>query len=352
MNLIPYLKIIVFFYHQLKNFNILILYMSDKKYGIVGAMGAVGNEILMVMNRRKVKASILKLFVSKSSVGSSIRTSMYGELKYELFNFNVAKELDIIFLCVDTEFALEWGRKLAEVNVIVIDNSSAFRMCLDVPLCIPEINMDQVDNHKLIANPNCTTAIALMALFPIYKVYGLKKVIISTYQSASGAGLAGMQELIDCKGINKVFPYPLQYNIIPHIDEFTSNGYTKEELKVVNEMRKILNTPDLAISCTACRVPTLRSHCVSINIETIKEIFADDVRNLLQYADGVDVVDDVEKLIYPMPISSSSKFNIEVGRIRQSLVFGHHGIDLFVCGDQLLRGSSLNSVIIAENLIL
>ena len=320
------------------------------KVGIVGAKGAVGDEILTVMNNRKFKVSVLKLFVSLSSVGSSIRTTSYGELVYEIFDFDVAKELDIIFLCVDTAFSLKWGKLLADSDVIVIDNSSAFRMYDNVPLIVPEINFEMIKNQNLIANPNCTTAIALMALYPIHKVYGLSKVIISSYQSASGAGLAGMNELICGKGEPTVFPYPLQYNIIPHIDDFTDNGYTKEELKLQNEMRKILDAPNLAVSCTACRVPTLRSHCVAITIETCNKIYADDVRNLLQYADGVDVVDDPCRLKYPMPLTSSKKSNVEVGRIRQSLVFGNYGIDLFVSGDQLLRGSSLNAVLIAEKL--
>ena len=262
-------------------------------------------------------------------------------------------------MTANNDFSRDWCKKLSNIGVIVIDNSSYFRYDADVPLVIPEINMHTIQNHKLIANPNCTTAIILMALYPIHKHYKLKKVIISTYQSASGAGISGLEELklgmhniVNNKPvINNVFIHPLPYNIIPHIDSFTDNLYTKEEMKVNLEMKKILNENDILISCTAVRIPVLRSHSASITIETEKELNANDVRELLSNCLGISVIDNPMKNMYPMPLTATNKYDVEVGRIRENNVFGNYGLDLFISGDQILRGAALNSVIIAEQLI-
>jgi aspartate-semialdehyde dehydrogenase len=249
---------------------------------------------------------------------------------------------------------------LAEANVVVIDNSSAFRYDEAVPLCIPEINLASAMGKKLIANPNCTTAIALMVLAPIHSRFKIKRVIMSTYQSASGAGQEGMNELITsmiflCNedyGIEpKVFPHQLCCNIIPLIDVVLKNSYSKEEMKVVWETRKILNEPVMLISCTAVRVPTLRSHCEAITIETEEPITAKEVTDILSQSRGVKVVDDPKNNLYPMPLSASGKYDVEVGRIRENPVFGNCGLDLFIAGDQLLRGSALNAVLIAEGVL-
>jgi aspartate-semialdehyde dehydrogenase len=218
--------------------------MSSKSYsvGIVGATGAVGEELLSVMEKRNFPCNSIKLFASEKSAGKTISSSVYGSLVMEKFTFEAAIKLDVVLLAVGGDFSLEWAEKLANAGVLVIDNSSAFRMKEGIPLVIPEINIDAAKkgNKKLIANPNCTTAIALMALWPIHQKYKIKKAIISTYQAASGAGAEGMQELKDgiastVKGdkvVNKIFAHPLPYNIIPHIDVFQSNMYTKEEMKV------------------------------------------------------------------------------------------------------------------------
>jgi aspartate-semialdehyde dehydrogenase len=227
-------------------------------------------------------------------------------------------------------------------------------------LVIPEINIAAAKGKKLIANPNCTTAIALMALWPIHQKYKIKKAIISTYQAASGAGAPGMQELKDGmaavvagnEATNKVFAHPLPYNIIPHIDVFQANRYTKEEMKVAWESKKIMDAPDLRVSCTAVRIPTLRAHSEAITLETELPISADDVRAILAKAPGVKLVDDPEKKLYPMPRTATKQYDIEVGRIRENDVFGEFGLDLFVSGDQLLRGAALNAVIIAEKMLL
>lgn len=264
-------------------------------------------------------------------------------------------------LAVGGDFSLEWAERLSEAGVLVIDNSSAFRYKDGVPLVVPEINIAAAKkgNKKLIANPNCTTAIALMALWPIHQKYTIKKAIISTYQAASGAGAPGMQELKDGMAavvnggvaVNKVFAHPLPYNIIPHIDVFQPNMYTKEEMKVAWEARKIMDAPELRLSVTAVRIPTLRAHSEAITIETEQKITADGVRALLASAPGLRVVDDPANKVrrcatyampvltrqqkYPMPLTASGAFDVEVGRIRENDVFGEYGLDLFVCGDQV-----------------
>jgi aspartate-semialdehyde dehydrogenase len=239
----------------------------------------------------------------------------------------------------------------------VVDNSSAFRLDDNVPLVVPEVNAGAIGNARLIANPNCTTAIAVVALAPLHKAFGIKRVIVSTYQATSGAGAEGMAELeretkrvlVDgAKAQNEVFAHPIAFNVIPHIDAFQPNGYTKEEMKVVWETRKIMGLPDLPVSCTAVRIPTMRVHAEAITIETEKPITPEAAREVLRTAPGVKVVDDPANKLYPMPLTATGQDDCEVGRIRQNLVFGAHGLDLFVCGDQLLKGAALNAVQIAE----
>lgn len=327
--------------------------------GIIGATGAVGEEILSVLEKRSFPASSLHLFTSERSAGVKVSTSLYGDLHTEPFSFEAASKLDVVLMAVSGEFALQWAEKLSAAGVLVIDNSSAFRYREDVPLVVPEINVGVAKGKKLISNPNCTTAIALMVLWPIHKKYKIKRAIISTYQAASGAGAPGIQELKDgmkdiCDGkkaTNTIFAYPLPYNLIPHIDVFQTNKYTKEEMKVCWESRKIMNEPDLKLSVTAVRIPTLRAHSEAITIETEQPINADDVRELLKSAPGVKVVDDPAAKLYPMPLTATGQWDVEVGRIRENDVFDNHGLDLFVCGDQLLRGAALNAVIIAEEVL-
>jgi len=211
----------------------------------------------------------------------------------------------------------------------------------------------------LISNPNCTTAIATIPLYQIYKIFGLKKVIISTYQSTSGAGNGGMEELETEtrkvlngeKASNEIFAYPIPFNVIPHIDVFKENSYTKEEMKVVWETRKIFGDENIPISCTCVRIPTMRVHSESIVVETEKKVTAEEIRKILQNTDGVEVRDDVENNIYPMPFTATEKYDVEVGRIRQNLIFGDKGLEFFVCGDQILKGAALNAVQIGELIV-
>jgi len=326
--------------------------------GIVGCSGAVGQEMLKCLEARDFPTENVRLF-AKRSAGTKVQTT-FGEVTIEPFTVEAAQECDVVLMAVSGDFSREFSPKIqgGPRKTTVIDNSSAFRMQSDIPLVVPEINGGKNSESLLIANPNCTTAIGAMALWPLHEKYGLKKVIMATYQAASGAGAEGMAELEDgleayfktgAVSENKVFAYQLPFNIIPQIDVFQENGYTKEEMKVTWELQKIFGlTDDVKISCTSCRVPTLRAHSESIVIETEKPIDPDEAREVLRQMPGVKVVDDPRTLTYPTPLDVTGKHDVLVGRIRQSVVYGDHGLEFFVSGDQLLRGAALNAVLIAE----
>jgi aspartate-semialdehyde dehydrogenase len=328
-----------------------------KKVGIVGATGAVGKEILQVLFDKRFPITELVLLASERSAGKEVETP-FGKKIIMPFSLDTIRNLDIVFLAVGGDFAKEYAVAMSEAGPIVIDNSSAFRYNPDIPLVIPQINSETMRGKKLIANPNCTTAILAMPLFPIYKAFGLKKVIVSTYQATSGAGLPGMEELeretkIFLEGdevSHQVFPYPIAFNLIPQIDIFLENKYTKEEMKVDWETKKIFSAPHIAISCTAVRIPILRAHSESVTIETEKPVNIRIIREILANTEGVDLVDVPEEKKYPMPLTATKKYNVEVGRIRKNYVFGEFGLDFFISGDQLLRGAALNAVEIAEKI--
>jgi len=341
--------------------------LNSYTIGIVGATGAVGKEIRNCLEDRGViKVDKLRFFGSKRSAGKTVTTKNSGDVEIELFGVEAARECDIVFLAVDGDFALAHAKAISEGDdgAVVIDNSSAFRYEPDIPLVVPEINGECTKKSKLIANPNCTTAIGLMALWPLIKAFGVKKVLMSTYQASSGAGQPGMDELTngtkqylegDMKshdGIkNEIFAYPLPFNVIPQIDKFLENGYTKEEMKVTWETRKICDLgDDIPISCSAVRIPTIRAHSEVIVMETEKKVDLALARKVLEEAVGVEVRDDPDTLTYPMPLTATGKYDVEVGRIRKSLAFGDYGIEFFVCGDQLLRGAALNAVLVAEEM--
>lgn len=328
------------------------------KVGVVGASGAVGEEIIAVLGERGFPVEKLRLFGSARSAGKEKETPM-GTITIEEFTLEEARKCDVVFLAVSGDFSLEWSEKLAENDgPLVIDNSSAFRYDPTVPLVVPEINADAArkSKKKLVANPNCTTAIALMALAPLHSEFGIKRCIMSTYQAASGAGAEGMAELEEGtaaivagkKPESSVFAHQLAFNLIPHIDKFLDDAYTKEERKVTWETRKIMDLPDLPVSCTCVRIPTLRAHAEAITIETERPVDIAKAFEVLNAAPGVRVVDDVSKSLYPMPITATKSYDVEVGRVRKNDVFGDCGLDIFVCGDQLLRGAALNAVLIAE----
>ena len=327
-------------------------------FGIVGATGAVGMEILNVLGRKELPIGELKLFSSTRSAGKLVDTP-FGSCTLEEFSIEACEGLDIVFLAVGGDFSRQYAQKLAEKNIVVIDNSSAFRYDNTVPLVIPAVNAHSIKNSKLIANPNCTTAILAMVLYPLYKELGLKKVIISTYQATSGAGKPGMNELLEgskayLEGTNmknKVFTHPIPFNLIPQIDAVQENGYTKEEMKVTWEIAKIFEDDSFKLSCTAVRIPTLRAHAESVVVETKKPVDIKKVCTILNSSPGVEMKNDIANNIYPMPMTASEKYEVEVGRIRKNLVFGENGLEFFVCGDQLLRGAALNAVEIAEEVL-
>mmetsp|Transcript_84164 Transcript_84164/g.246880 ORF Transcript_84164/g.246880 Transcript_84164/m.246880 type:complete len:427 (-) Transcript_84164:314-1594(-) len=329
--------------------------------GIVGCSGAVGKEMLKCLEERSFPTKAVRLF-AKRAAGTKVDTK-FGEITVEEFSLEAAQECDIVLMAVSGGFSEEYSPQIAggPKNTAVIDNSSAFRYKDDVPLIVPEINGGEQSTAPLIANPNCTTAIGAMALWPLHQKFKLKKVLMSTYQAASGAGAEGMAELEAGLGeyvkegkvsAPQVFAYQLPFNVIPQIDAFQENGYTKEEMKVTWELQKIFGLEeDVKVSCTAVRVPTLRAHSESIIIETEEPISAEGAREVLEAAEGVKVVDEPSSLKYPMPLNATGQWDVEVGRLRQSLVFGDHGLEFFVSGDQLLRGAALNAVIIAEQAV-
>merc|ERR1719401_1866077 len=317
--------------------------------------------MLDCLQNRNFPTETVRLF-AKRTAGTVVKTK-WGDVTVEPFSVEAAQECDIVLMAVSGDFSTEYAKQICggPNNTSVIDNSSAWRLDSDVPLVVPEINGGKNSSAPLVANPNCTTAIGAMALWPLHMRYGLKKVIMSTYQAASGAGAEGMAELES--GIEawvkegevpkpEVFAHQLPFNVIPQIDAFQENGYTKEEMKVTWELQKIFGlSDDVTVSCTAVRVPTLRAHSESIVIETEKPVDPAEARKVLKSADGVKVVDDPASLEYPMPLNATGNYDVEVGRIRQSLIFGDHGLEFFLSGDQLLRGAALNAVIIAEQVV-
>lgn len=325
------------------------------KIGIFGATGVVGQEIQKVLKDRNFPYQSIRLFASERSAGKKVN-SPFGEITLENANNVDYSNLDLAFFAIGGGWPKENASKATQAGCIVIDNSSTFRYNENVPLIVPEINSSAIGTSKLIANPNCTTAIAAIPLWVIYQNFGLKKVIISTYQATSGAGGAAMKELIEeSKNYleekevkNENFVHPIPFNLIPHIDAFQENDYTKEEMKVVWETKKIFNDESLNISCTCVRIPTLRAHAESITVQTKKPINPERIKKLFSETKGIELKDDIKNNIYPMPLTASEKYDVEVGRIRQNLVFGEYGLDFFVCGDQLLKGAALNAVQIGE----
>lgn len=320
------------------------------KIGIVGCTGAVGLTFMDLVAAHPETYEVL-CFASANSAGSTLQSNGRSFAVHE-FSVQAAKRCDVVFLCVSGDFSKQYGPELAE-HSHVVDNSSAFRYVDSVPLLVPPINGRDYANERLIANPNCSSAIALMVLGPLHQEYGIESLVISTYQAASGAGKPAMDELQRSLAAfkdyvptadSKHFFHDLAYNVVPQVDQFEPNGYTREEMKVVWEIRKVLNAPELAISTTAVRVPTLRSHAESVTVKfkrPVDEI--DAVREILRKAPGVELRDAPEENVYPMPISSTYKHAVEVGRIRRNLIHGDYGLDMFISGDQLLRGAALNA---------
>lgn len=330
--------------------------MKKIRVGIFGATGMVGKELLKVLFEKNFPIKELKLYASHRSEGKKVKIPSGEEVAIINVDDVNYSEIDLAFFAIGGDWAIKNASKALEAGCIVIDNSSAFRYEDDVPLIIPEINPEALGNSMLIANPNCTTAIAAIPLWNIYKNFGLKKVFISTYQAVSGAGNGGMEELENetknvlngKKASNTFFVHPIPFNVIPHIDVFQKNGYTKEEMKVVWETQKIFDDDRISISCTAVRIPIMRAHSESIVVETNKPVDVNKIREIFSCSKGIIVKDDIKNNVYPMPLNASNKYDVEVGRIRKNLVLGDYGLEFFVSGDQILKGAALNAVQIGE----
>ncbi len=330
--------------------------MNQPHVAIIGATGAVGVEMLLCLEQRNFPLGNLKLLASARSAGK--RMKFRGEeLVVEELTHDSFKGVDIALFSAGGGISTEFAPSAAATGAVVIDNSSAFRMDDDVPLVVPEINPDAATHRprNIIANPNCTTIISLMALAPLHEAFGLRSVIASSYQAVSGSGAQGIIELEEqVKAITtgqpftpKVYPRQIAFNVIPQVDVFTENGYTKEELKMLHEGRKILGLPALRVSCTCVRVPVYRSHSVSITAQFERPVSAAAARAAYAGKPGIEVVDDPANKIFPVPLDTTGKDDCLVGRIRKNLVCDN-ALDLWVVGDQVRKGAALNAVQIAE----
>ena len=330
---------------------------AKKSYhvAIVGATGAVGNELLRVLERRAFPVAQLLPLCSERSAGGSV--SFRGEhivarqLSAESFS-----GVDLAFFSAGGNISREYAPIAQRAGAIVIDNSSVFRMEPEVPLVIPEINGADVRKHRgLIANPNCTTAVALMALYPLHRAFGVRRVIAASYQAVSGSGARAIKELrsqVEAAAKNQpplaeIYPHPIAFNLLPHVDSFLPNGYTKEEMKMQNEGRRIMHLPEFRASVTCVRVPVYRAHSVAVSAQFERPVSVEQAHEVLAKAPGLELVDEPQNNRYPMPLSTAGKDNCEVGRVRLDCAF-ENGLSFWVSGDQLLKGAALNAVQIAE----
>jgi len=332
--------------------------MKQYKVAVLGATGAVGREMIKILEERSFPISELIPLASARSAGSTI--SFCGkDVTVREVNPNAFEGVDIVLGAAPNKLAQEYAPHIVAAGAVFVDNSSAFRMEKDVPLVIPEINPEDALKHNgIISNPNCSTIISLVAINAINKLSPIKTATASTYQAVSGAGAGGFTELEEeVNAISEgrpcepsVFPYQIAFNLIPQIGGFDENGYTSEEMKMQNEGRKILHLPELRVGCTCVRVPVYRSHSISITVNTEKALSVDEVKAAIASAEGCRLVDNPEAKEYPMPLDTSDQDLVYVGRIRKDLV-SENGISLWCCGDQVRKGAATNAIQIAELLI-
>ncbi|OKH48568.1 aspartate-semialdehyde dehydrogenase [Calothrix sp. HK-06] len=328
------------------------------RVAILGATGAVGQELLELLESRNFPLADLKLLASARSAGQKI--SFKGEsLAVEAVGDKSFDGIDIVLASAGGSTSKAMAPKAVEAGAVVIDNSSAFRMNPEVPLVVPEVNPEAASEHKgIIANPNCTTILMAVAVYPLHKVKKIRRIIAATYQSASGAGAKAMAEvqtqasaiLSGQQPVTSIFPYPLAFNLFPHNTPLNEMGYCEEEMKMLNETRKIFGTQEIRVSATCIRVPVLRAHSEAINLEFDEPFDKDEARAILSSAPGVKLVDDWQGNYFPMPIDATGRDEVLVGRIRQDI--SHRcGLELWLCGDQIRKGAALNAVQIAELLV-
>lgn len=333
---------------------------KKEKYvvAVVGATGAVGNEMIEVLEQRNFPVEKIRLFASERSEGKTLKFQD-SDIPVETLKEDSFVGIDIALFSAGAERSKIWAPIAARSGCVVIDNSSQWRMDQEVPLVVPEVNAHDLKWHKgIIANPNCSTIQMVVVLKPIHDVFKIKRVVVTTFQSVSGTGKKAMDELLqqttnllNFKEIRcNVYPHQIAFNVLPHIDKFLENSYTKEEMKMVNETKKIMGDYSIRVTATTVRVPVFRGHSESINIETEKKITPQEVREILSRAPGVIVLDDIEKNIYPLPIETAGKDEVYVGRIRTDESV-ENGINMWVVSDNLRKGAALNAVQIAEELI-
>ncbi len=327
---------------------------------IAGVTGAVGQEFLSIIEERDFPFDSIKMLASSRSAGKTIQFKG-KEYVVEQMTDKSFDRVDIALFSAGADRSKTFAPAAVKAGAVVVDNSSAFRMTPGVPLVIPEINPQMIKEHKgIIANPNCSTIIGIVPIWPLHKANPVKRMVVSTYQAASGAGQAAMLELeqqsreilAGQKPTIKVLPYQLAFNVFSHNSALDSTGYNQEEVKMVNETRKIFDCQDISITATCIRVAVLRAHSESINLEFADPITPDEVRDLLKDAPGVSLMDDREHNRFPMPIDATGKDDVFVGRIRQDFsIPENRGINIWVAGDQLRKGAALNAIQIAEKLL-
>ena len=328
---------------------------EDLHVAVVGATGAVGVEMLKTLEKRNFPVGRLTPLASVRSAGKTL--PFWGqEITVQELTTDSLAGGDLALFSAGGEISGEFASRAVEAGAVVVDNSSAFRMDDNVPLVVPEINAAEVARHKgIIANPNCSTIVTVMALYPLHQAFGVKRMFASTYQAVSGSGAMGIAELERQVGeINEgrevsreVYPHQIAFNVLPHVDVFLDNGYTKEEMKMVHESRKIMGLPDFEASVTCVRVPVYRAHSIAISAEFEKPVSVEGAREAISGAPGIDLNDDVASNGYPLPLELAGQDNCQVGRIRKDCAM-ENGLSFWVAGDQLLKGAALNAIQIAE----
>ncbi|AGY60366.1 aspartate-semialdehyde dehydrogenase [Gloeobacter kilaueensis] len=332
--------------------------MTDTyRVAVLGATGAVGTEMVHLLEQRRFPLASLKLLASERSVGRQI--AFAGEaVPVEPLTPGAIKDIDIVLGATEADLSRQYARTIVEAGAVFIDNSSAFRLDPDVPLVVPEVNLADLKHHAgIVANPNCSTILLVVALWPLHRRHAIRRVVVSTYQAASGAGAAGMSELLrqsrqilaDEEFTCEVFPHPIAFNLFPHDSAIGADHYCAEERKLIYETRRIFHDDTLRIAVTCVRVPVLRAHSEAVNIEFAEPFALEEALAALSAAPGVHLVEDWQRNHFPMPIEASGKDPVLVGRIRQDLSCDH-ALDLWLSGDQLRKGAALNAVQIAEAL--
>ena len=328
---------------------------EDLHIAIVGATGAVGLEMLKTLEKRNFPVSSLTPLASARSAGKTLPFRGQELLVQELTG-NSFVGVDIALFSAGGAISKEFAPLAVDAGAVVVDNSSAFRMDDSAPLVVPEINTADVATHKgIIANPNCSTIVTVMALYPLHQAFGVKRMIASTYQAVSGSGAMGIEELKrqvgeineDREVTKEVYPHQIAFNVLPHVDVFLENGYTKEEMKMVHESRKIMGLPGFQASVTCVRVPVYRAHSIAVSAEFEKPVSVEHARGAIAAAPGIDLNDDIAGNGYPLPLELAGQDNCQVGRIHKDCAM-ENGLCFWVAGDQLLKGAALNAVQIAE----